>query len=94
MKLKLEYPSYLMEGAVATLGTRTVTVGVSGMVESCGSEKESSMSMSIDVMVWRVKWVVKLDIITETLAKVGVSPQTARPCLRLEARDEGVSDEI
>ena len=52
MKIKLEYPSYLMEGAVAALGTRTVTVGVSGMVESCGSEMESSMSMSIDVMVW------------------------------------------
>ena len=42
-----------MEGAVATLGTRMVTVGVSGMVESCGSEMESmSILMSIDVMMW------------------------------------------
>ena len=67
MRIKLGYTSYLMEGAVAALGTRTLAEEVSEVVESCGSETETSMSMSIDVMVWRVKWVVRLDIITETL---------------------------
>ena len=68
MRIKLQYTSYLVKGAVAALGTRPEEVGE--VVKSCDGEVETSMSMSIDVMVWQVRWLVMLDIVTETLVEV------------------------
>ena len=56
-----------MEEAVAALGTRPEEAGE--VVKSC-DEVETSMSVSIDVMVWQVQRLVVLDIVTETLVEV------------------------
>ena len=87
---KTRYTSYLVEEAVAALGTRSEGVGEE--VKSC-VEVETSMSMSIDVMMWQVQRLVVLDIVTETLMEVLRVPRPRVIVSGKKQENEKVSDE-